>query len=253
MITATSRSSPAVAHVRSPSAKSVRSIELRGPAGRLEAVLNEGSPHAAFAAVIAHPHPLGGGSMHNKVVYHAMKVINAGEFGSPVLRFNFRGTGRSEGTHDGVAETGDVRAALAWVENEYKLPVVAVGFSFGAAMVLAACCGNPDPASPPMSVRGLVAIGLPVRSGAVGPGAPIYDYSFLAQCRIPKLFLSGDQDQFATKTELIQAAAAAAEPKKVALVPGADHFFTGHLERMQSELALWLKEQAYDPGQRSCI
>jgi hypothetical protein len=216
-------------------------------------VLNEGSPNAAFAAVIAHPHPLGGGSMHNKVVYHAMKVINAGEFGSPVLRFNFRGTGRSEGTHDGVAETGDVRAALAWVENEYKLPVVAVGFSFGAAMMLAACCGNPDPASPPISVRGLVAIGLPVRSGAVRPGAPIYDYSFLAQCRIPKLFLSGDQDQFATKTELIQAAAAAAEPKKVALVPGADHFFTGHLERMQSELALWLKEQAYDPGQRSCI
>jgi len=215
-------------------------------------VINEGSPHAAFAAVIAHPHPLGGGSMHNKVVYHAMKAMCAPEFGFgfPVLRFNFRGTGRSEGSHDGTAEDGDVQAALAWIENEYRLPVVAAGFSFGAAMTLAACCGNGAAASATTHVRALIAIGLPVRSGAARPKAPAYDYSFLAQCRIPKLFLSGDRDQFATETELIQAAAGAAEPKEVALVPGADHFFTGRLQRMQSALAGWLKEQVHDPGQR---
>jgi alpha/beta superfamily hydrolase len=255
MITATSRSSPTTARVRSVSVRRVRTVELQGPAGRLEAVVNEGSPQASFAAVVCHPHPLGGGSLHNKVVYHAMKAMNAPEFGLgwPVLRFNFRGTGRSEGVHDGAAETGDVLAALEWLENEYNLPLVVTGFSFGAAMSLAACCGNGDAAPRTIDIRVLAAIGLPVRTGAVRPDAPIYDYSFLADCRIPKLFLSGDHDQYATEAELIRAVAAAAEPKQVALVPGADHFFTGHLEAMQSVLLGWLKEQVYDPGQRSGI
>ena len=86
--------------------------DLRGPAGRLEAVLNTGRDDALYAAVVAHPHPLGGGTMHNKVVYHAAKAFSS--FGLPVLRFNFRGTGLSEGTHDdGRGEVEDVRAALA--------------------------------------------------------------------------------------------------------------------------------------------
>ena len=255
MITATSRSSPAATRVRSVSAGSVRTVELRGPAGRLEAVVNEGSPLAAYAAVVCHPHPLGGGTFHNKVVYHAMKAMNAPEWGLgwPVLRFNFRGTGLSQGVHDGAAESADVLAALRWLENEYKLPLVVTGFSFGAAMSLTACCGKGSPTPRNTKIRALAAIGLPLRSGPVRPDAPVYDYSFLANCRIPKLFLSGDRDQFATQTELIQAVAAAAEPKHVALVPGADHFFTGQLEAMQSVLSTWLKEQVYDPGQRPCI
>ena len=82
--------------------------------------------------------------MHNKVVYHAMKALNdpAWGLGWPVLRFNFRGTGLSQGKHDGQAEAGDVLAALDWLENEYKRPLVAAGFSFGAAMALGACCGS---------------------------------------------------------------------------------------------------------------
>ena len=90
------------------------------------------------------PIRMGGGNLHNKVVYHAMKALNEPEWGLgwPVLRFNFRGTGLSEGKHDGKAETGDVLAALDWLENEFKLPVVVVGFSFGAAMALQACCGH---------------------------------------------------------------------------------------------------------------
>jgi uncharacterized protein len=230
----------------------VRNIQLSGPAGRLEAVLNEGHPGAAFAALVCHPHPLGGGSLHNKVVYHAMKVFNAPEFslGWPVLRFNFRGTGRSQGRHHGQAESADVLAAMAWLENEYKLPRVVAGFSFGAAMALAACCGNAPAPQPAIDVSALIAIGLPVRTGSVRPDAPTYDYSFLAQCTIPKLFLSGDHDQYAPQTELIQAVATAAEPKHMALVPGADHFFTGQLEPMQSALSGWLKEYVYDPSQR---
>jgi alpha/beta superfamily hydrolase len=187
---------------------------------------------------MCHPHPLGGGTLHNKVVYHAMKALNAAEWGLgwPVLRFNFRGTGLSEGAHDGAAEADDVLTALEWLENEYKLPLVAVGFSFGAAMALAACCSRGN--RPRYRVQALAALGLPIRSAA-----RTYDYSFLQDCPIPKLFLSGDRDRFATKTELIQALADAAEPKDMALVPGADHFFTGRLRAMQSALTGWLKEQ----------
>src|ERR1700761_7462303 len=102
----------------------LRTIEdLRGPAGKLEALLNAGRPNAPLAALVCHPHPLGGGTMHNKVVYHAMKALQA--YGLPVLRFNFRGTGLSEGVHDdGHGEQEDVRAALDWLDREYRLPML---------------------------------------------------------------------------------------------------------------------------------
>ena len=217
----------------------LRSIELAGPAGRLEALLNEGAPNAPFAALVCHPHPLAGGTMHNKVVYHAMKALNDPAWGLalPVLRFNFRGTGLSQGTHDGHAETGDVLAALNWLNNEYKRPLVAVGFSFGAAMVLKACCGQGQSGTR-ANVRALVALGLPAHTN--GGDLP---YSFLSDCTIPKLFLSGDLDQFATAAQLAQVAGEAANPKRLVLLPGADHFFTGQLQPMQQALSGWLKEQ----------
>ena len=212
----------------------VRNIDLTGPAGRLEAILNQGSTQAPLAALVCHPHPLGGGTMHNKVVYHAMKALNAPAFGLalPVLRFNFRGTGLSQGEHHGSAEAEDVGAALAWLENAYKRPLVAVGFSFGAAMALRACCAAPR------HLCAVAALGLPMR-------APhrAYDYGFLAHCTVPKLFLSGARDAFASPAELEATAATTAEPKKLVLLPGADHFFAGRLEAMQNELASWLKEQ----------
>jgi alpha/beta superfamily hydrolase len=216
--------------------RAVRSVDLRGPAGRLEALLNDGSPDAPCAALVCHPHPKGGGNLHNKVVYHAMKAINdpAWGLGLPVLRFNFRGTGLSEGAHDGQAETGDVLAALDWLENEFRLPVVAAGFSFGAAMALRACCTG----DAPRNVHALIALGLPVEAEG-----RTYDYSFLHDAFLPKLFLSGDQDRFAPAARLKQIAASAADPKKLALLSGADHFFTGQLEPMQRALSDWLKEQ----------
>lgn len=221
--------------------RTVRSIDLRGPAGRLEALVNDGAPDAPFAALICHPHPLGGGTMHNKVVYHAMKAMNDPAHGDPahrlalpVLRFNFRGTGLSEGAHDGNAETGDVLAALDWLENEFHLPVIAAGFSFGAAMVLRACCTGGHR----HNLRALVALGLPVEAEG-----RVYDYSFLKDAILPKLFLSGDRDRFAPAARLKQIAASAADPKHLVLVSGADHFFTGQLEPMQRALSGWLKEQ----------
>jgi alpha/beta superfamily hydrolase len=216
----------------------VRSVDLAGPAGRLEAVVNEGAPGAPFAGIVCHPHPLGGGTLHNKVVYHAMKVLNAPEWGLewPVLRFNFRGTGLSEGVHEGTAETEDVLAAIDWVENEYSLPVVVVGFSFGAAMSLMACCSRAAEAK--SAVRAVAALGLPTHAQGRD-----YHYAFLKDCGVPKLFLSGDRDQFAHASSLSQVVAAAADPKQLLLVPAADHFFTGQLEPMQRALAGWLKEQ----------
>lgn len=220
-----------------PASRRVRSVSLTGPAGRLEALLNEGNPDAPYAALVCHPHPLGGGSMHNKVVYHAMKAMNhaAWGLGWPVLRFNFRGTGLSQGKHDGQAETGDVLAALDWLENAFNRPVVVAGFSFGAAMALGACCRQHECAA--SNLRALVALGLPTQAEGRN-----YAYPFLPDCTIPKLFISGDQDQFAPTAQWKQVVNSAAEPKAAVLLPCADHFFTGHLEAMQTALSGWLKE-----------
>src|SRR5512140_384428 len=107
---------------------SIKSLFIDGPTGRLEALLNAGDRSATHAALVAHPHPLFGGTMHNKVVYHAAKALN--DFGFPVLRFNFRGAGVSEGEHDdGRGEIDDVRAALAWLRDQYNLPLIFAGFS----------------------------------------------------------------------------------------------------------------------------
>jgi uncharacterized protein len=221
----------------SPAPARLLSLELAGPAGRLEAVVNQGAPDAPFAALVCHPHPLGGGNLHNKVVYHAMKVFNEPRWGFnwPVLRFNFRGAGTSDGVHHGEAEAGDVLAALHWLQNEFDRPVVLAGFSFGAAMAIAACSGRQHSVA---DVRALVALGLPTRDGD-----RIYRYPALDHLTLPKFFMSGDHDQFAPANQLAQIVAAASDPKRLALIPGSDHFFTGHQTAMQKQLAAWLKEQ----------
>jgi len=242
-------------------ATTLRSVDMFGAAGRLEALVNGGAPDARFAALVCHPHPLGGGTLHNKVVYHAMKVLNDPEWGLgwPVLRFNFRGVGLSEGVHDGEAESEDVLAAIEWLENEYKLPLVVVGFSFGAAMAVKACCGRGSTGKLPglksetwgtqlnarcgenstsANVGALALLGLPTQANGRN-----FQYASLQDCTIPKLFLSGDCDSFAPDTQLAQVAATAAEPKRLVLIPRADHFFTGQLEPMQHALSTWLKEQ----------
>jgi len=236
---------------RLPASSRVRSVSLTGPAGRLEALLNEGDPDAPYAALVCHPHPLGGGTMHNKVVYHAMKALNnppnppnpanpadpASGLRLPVLRFNFRGTGLSQGTHDGKAETGDVLAALDWLENAYNRPIVLAGFSFGAAMAIGACCGSNE-SQGNSRVSALIALGLPTHANGRD-----YAYPSLADCNLPKLFISGDQDQYAPAAQWTQIVNSAAEPKTAVLLPGADHFFAGQLEPMQAALSGWLKER----------
>ena len=218
----------------------LRNVDLRGPAGRLEALLNEGASSSRFAALVCHPHPMGGGTMHNKVAYHAAKVLNAPQWGFrlPVLRFNFRGTGLSEGEHEGLSEAGDVTAALNWLNAEYNLRVFLVGFSFGAAMALKACCGATQGSHVAEKVHAVAALGLPTQ----GFGHQ-FRYPFLADCTLPKLFLSGDRDWFAPRQDLEREVDAAAGPKQLVIIPNADHSFSGRLEAMQQALASWIKEQ----------
>ncbi len=213
----------------------VRTIEtLRGPAGRLEALLNPGRAAAAFpvSVLLCHPHPLFGGTLHNKVVYHAMKVFT--DLGLPVLRFNFRGAGRSEGTHDGGAGEGDdARAGLDWLEREYRLPVLGAGFSFGAHTVLQAGCND-------SRVAALVSLGTPIEAGD-DRWTRSYGYDFLSRCTKPKLFLSGACDPFGPVERVEAALITAARPKTIAWVPEADHFFMGKLPEMQLLLRSWLQ------------
>jgi hypothetical protein len=228
---------PEAAPDRPTSSSRVRSLDdLRGPAGRLEALLNTGSEDAPYSALVCHPHPSGGGTLHNKVVYYAMKAFSS--FGLPVLRFNFRGVGLSEGEHDhGLGEQDDVRAALDWLDRTFQRPILFAGFSFGSQVGLRACCGD-------ARVKGLVGLGLPVQAAG-----RTYHYGFLPRCAAPKLFISGDHDAFAPRELLAEVWERAPEPKRLVWIEGADHFFQGtaaspapKLKPMQAEMRAWLRD-----------
>jgi alpha/beta superfamily hydrolase len=229
----------------------LRTVEdLRGPAGRLEGLLNGGAPDAKYAALVCHPHPLGGGTMHNKVVYHAMKAFQS--FGLPVLRFNFRGTGLSEGEHDhGRGERDDVHAALDWLEREFELPILFAGFSFGANVGLRVCCGDPR-------VDGLVGLGLPLHAEGRD-----YTYEFLRSCTHlpgeraekslaqPKLFVCGTRDPYGPAAQVEAAVAMAPDPKQMVWVQNADHFFAGRLDEVRTAMTSWLEANFSSPGRPS--
>ena len=215
----------------------VRSIDdLRGSAGRLEALLNTGAAAAPFCALVCHPHPSGGGTMHNKVVYHTMKAISS--FGLPVLRFNFRGVGLSEGAFShGVGEQEDVRSALDWLHQAFHLPILFAGFSFGSHVGLRACCSDDR-------VAGLIALGLPVEAAG-----RLYTYDFLPSCTAPKLFLTGAEDPFAPRQLQQAILATATAPSSAYWIEGADHFFQGtpgspgtKLPVVQALVKTWIRD-----------
>ena len=213
----------------------IKSLFLEGPAGRLEALLNTGAENATHAAVVCHPHPLFGGTLHNKVVFHTMKALNS--FGFPVLRFNFRGAGLSHGEHDrGNGEVEDVLTALNWLDAEFHLPLLFAGFSFGAAVGLQAAC-------PDARVQALIGVGVPAIPVAADTETPrVYTFDFLRECSKPKLFVSGARDSFGPRAKLEALVASAAEPKKLVVIEGADHFFEGRLRELRDAIESWVKE-----------
>jgi len=164
-----------------------------------------------------------------------MKALNS--FGFPVLRFNFRGAGLSEGQHsEGEGEVGDVRTALNWLDAEFHLPLILAGFSFGSAVGLRAAC-------PDARVRAVIGVGTPVVPVAEATEEPrVYSYEFLRDCVKPKLFISGARDQFGPRAELEALVASVPEPKRFVIIEGADHFFAGRLHEMREAIEQWVRE-----------
>ena len=212
-----------------------RNLFLEGPAGRLEAILWTPSAlvrhRPRLAAVVCHPHPSFGGTMHNKVVYQASKSLDA--LGLPVLRFNFRGAGLSAGEYDrGVGEQDDVRAALDFVGKRFPgVPLLLAGFSFGAWVGLRVGCEDPR-------VSHLIGLGVPVNSS---------DFSFLRKSQKPKLFVHGSADRYGAVETVERLVGSLPGENHLVVVKGADHFFSGKLDQLKAAIAAWFESSVFRP------
>jgi alpha/beta superfamily hydrolase len=204
----------------------IESLFLSGPAGRLEALLEEPEPTEAAqpceAVLICHPHPQHGGTMHNKVVYRIARGLR--KAGAVVLRFNYRGVNLSEGEYaHGEGETEDARAAIAYLRSRYpRLPFTLAGFSFGARIALRLACADDD------KPRRVIAVGFPT----------VYrDRSYLDGCTVPRIFVQSTIDQYGPVTDLEALVESLPEPKRMILIEARDHFFAGALEVLEREIA----------------
>jgi alpha/beta superfamily hydrolase len=205
---------------------------IPAPHGRIEAILKEpGVSTARGVALVLHPHPLGGGTMHNKVVFRAASALS--DSGLITLRINFRGVGQSTGEHDeGRGELEDVRAGLDYLEEKYRdLGVTLCGFSFGARVGLEVGISDDR-------VGNLISIGTPVDK---------YDFSFLEACRKSILFVHGDRDEFGELAKL-KKIVAKLEPHtqvQLSVIKNADHFFEGRLDELKRVIKEWVMKQLY--------
>lgn len=201
-------------------ARKLRSISLSGPAGRLEALLEEpeSDRRVLRAVVICHPHPLFGGTMHNKVVYRMAKAAR-GE-SSAVLRFNYRGVGTSSGTYDGgVGEQDDLGAAMQYMRDRHPgVPLAVGGFSFGARVSLRVSCRDKH-------LDRVIAVGTPANGG---------DWTHLRQCGCPKHFIQSSRDEFGSRDNLQRVYENAEPPKKLYWVEARDHFFADALDALEA-------------------
>lgn len=196
---------------------------VASPHGRLEAILKAPRGPLRGAALVLHPHPLFGGTMHNKVVFRAASALN--DAGLLALRLNFRGVGQSTGEHDeGRGERDDVRAGLDYLTENYPdQEITLCGFSFGARVGLEVGIGDDR-------VRRLISIGTPVDK---------YDFSFLAECRKPILFVQGDRDEFGAVERLRDLVAEIKEPVELKIIKGAGHFFDDQLDELKAAITEW--------------
>jgi uncharacterized protein len=206
--------------------RKIESLLLDGPAGKLESLLEEpenGEPREA--CLVCHPHPLFGGTMHNKVVYRIARAMRSS--GAVVLRFNFRGVGGSEGEHDhGPGELEDARTALRFLRERYpQLPFSMAGFSFGSRIIMKLGCQLGNDADSPVR---LIAAGFPTSRGR---------FEYLAHCPVPKFFVHSTIDEHGPRRELEAAFEWFAEPKSLEFIEAGDHFFAGALDEFEAAIA----------------
>jgi len=199
----------------------IESLFIDGPAGNLEALLEEPEDRdPRYAVLVCHPHPQHGGTMHNKVVYRIARGLRRA--GAVVLRFNFRGVNLSQGEYGrGIGELEDARAALALLRSRYPdLPFSLAGFSFGSRIILKLGCEIGDP-------NRLIAVGFP---------ANLSDSQSIGRCPVPKTFIISRNDQFCAVPAMEAYFAALPEPKELIWVNAQDHFFSGALDEFENEM-----------------
>jgi alpha/beta superfamily hydrolase len=204
--------------------KPLRHVDLYGSAGRLEALYRE-LQDPVGVAVICHPHPMGGGTLHNKVVFRAARGLENANIAT--LRFNFRGVGASAGKHDeGEGEQGDVLTAIEWAKKKHPgKKLIVGGFSFGAWVASRVACELPE-------VDAIFLIGTPVNK---------YDFGHLRQCEKPILFLHGTDDEYGDVEKLEKLGENVRNAESV-IVTGADHFFSKQLDAVDETIRQWAEE-----------
>ncbi len=199
-------------------ARRIESHMIPGPAGLLEALLEEPEIQTPReAALVCHPHPLHGGAMWNKVVHRLARGLRRS--GAVVFRFNFRGVSRSQGVHDhGDGEVEDAHAALAWLRGRYPdLPVILAGFSFGSFVTLRLCATVPE-------VGRVIAAGFPI----------VYRERVAWEtCRALKIFIHSTRDEHGPRDRMAELFEELPEPKQLHWVEARDHFFSGALAEFE--------------------
>jgi len=187
-----------------------RTLFIDGPAGKLEAAARV-AEESRGAVVLAHPHPLYGGTLHNPVIFHADRELNRA--GMTTLRFNFRGVEGSDGFHDdGRGEIGDVAAAAAYARDLAPgRPLILVGYSFGSRCAIAHATNDP-------TVAGVVAIGLPVR---------LWSFPDIPALGRPLAVVQGTRDEYGTIDEVKAVIGGANPPGRLYEIAGATHLFPG--------------------------
>lgn len=197
----------------------IESLSIAGPAGKLEALLEEPEDQAPQTAVlVCHPHPQHGGTMHNKVVYRIARGLRRA--GAVVLRFNYRGVNLSEGAYDsGEGETEDARVALAFLRARYpELPFALAGFSFGSRIILRIGC---ELVEEPLR---LIAVGFPARQT---------ESLHLGSCERPRVFIQSTNDEFGPAPAMQAYFDQLTGPKELLWVPARDHFFADALDQFE--------------------
>lgn len=205
-------------------------IYIEGPAGKLEGVFHQAEESKAPTAIVLHPHPLYGGTMNNKVVYHLYKAFVNNGFS--VLRFNFRGVGNSQGTFDnGAGELSDVNAALDWLhmQNKNSSHYWVSGFSFGAYVGMQTIMRRPE-------IEGFIMAAPPVSR---------YNFGFFSPCPISGLIVQGEEDEIANPVATRKFADTCRDQKGVFVeyeeIESADHFFKDHLEEFDEVVDDYIK------------